>query len=772
MPPARGPDRPQRPDRRSGHHRHLRRDRALAHRRHRRRRRRWPSRSASSSGRGATSGTPCQPAFTAFPPGQGFMYGVWLMPGVLGAAGPAQARRRRLRRAGRVDRVGAARHVVGPVVVIYGLVQGAAGEIVLRVHAVPLLAAARPRCSPARWPARRRRCSTSSSTTPTGPAAGSWPTPLLLAASSAVVAGLGSWLLVRALARTGVLAPFAAPAPTRPVVASPVSDARDRHRGRAHATARLRAVDVRGLGLAARRPAGVGAARRRPARRAGRAGAAARRLRGRQVDAARGARRPARPRRAPASRRARSPSTAARPRPPAAGPGWCCRTRTSAAGHGPGGRRRRVRPGEPRRAADEIWRRVDEALAAVGFPYGRDRPTPGALRRREAAAGARRGPGAAPGAAAARRAHRQPRPGRRRAGARRRSRGCSTHSGATCVVIEHRVAGASTWSPGPWCSSPAAASSPTDRPPGASAARAARWRARGRVGARASARVARRAAGRRRRRPLLPGEASVPLPGPSRVIADSAATDLTVRAGRAGDHRAERLRQVHPRAGRSPGCCRRRPARCAPSDAGPHRGPTANRSRWRARDLVTRIGTVFQDPEHQFVTAVGAEELAVGPRALGLTPEARSRAAPTSCSSGCASTTSPRPTRTRSPAGRSAGSRSRPCSRRGRASSCWTNRRSGRTPAPGRSWSPCWPNCATPAVGCCSSPTTRTSSTPSPTTARPTTARPLCRAGAAVSVLAPLRADPDRAARAGSTRWPRSARRPSCWSGCCSRWTR
>jgi energy-coupling factor transport system substrate-specific component len=31
----------------------------------------------------------------------------------------------------------------------------------------------------------------------------------LLAASSLVVAGLGSWVLVRALAKTGVLAPFA-----------------------------------------------------------------------------------------------------------------------------------------------------------------------------------------------------------------------------------------------------------------------------------------------------------------------------------------------------------------------------------------------------------------------------------------------------------------------------------------------------------------------------------------------------------------------------------
>ena len=32
---------------------------------------------------------------------------------------------------------------------------------------------------------------------------------VLVAASAAVVAGLGSWLLLRALAPTGVLAPFA-----------------------------------------------------------------------------------------------------------------------------------------------------------------------------------------------------------------------------------------------------------------------------------------------------------------------------------------------------------------------------------------------------------------------------------------------------------------------------------------------------------------------------------------------------------------------------------
>ncbi|RLK46670.1 ABC transporter ATP-binding protein [Microbacterium telephonicum] len=41
-------------------------------------------------------------------------------------------------------------------------------------------------------------------------------------------------------------------------------------------------------------------------------------------------------------------------------------------------------------------------------------------------------------------------------------------------------------------------------------------------------------------------------------------------------------------------------------------------SRWTSRELLTRIGTVFQDPEHQFLARTLREELAVGPRALGL----------------------------------------------------------------------------------------------------------------------------------------------------------
>lgn len=45
-------------------------------------------------------------------------------------------------------------------------------------------------------------------------------------------------------------------------------------------------------------------------------------------------------------------------------------------------------------------------------------------------------------------------------------------------------------------------------------------------------------------------------------------------------------------------------------------GPAPHR--WRSRELLTRIGTVFQAPEHQFLAATVRDELAVGPRALGL----------------------------------------------------------------------------------------------------------------------------------------------------------
>jgi energy-coupling factor transporter ATP-binding protein EcfA2 len=47
--------------------------------------------------------------------------------------------------------------------------------------------------------------------------------------------------------------------------------------------------------------------------------------------------------------------------------------------------------------------------------------------------------------------------------------------------------------------------------------------------------------------------------------------------------------------------------------------------RWRAPALARRVGSVFQDPEHQFVTGTVFDELALGPRATGQ-PEATVRA--------------------------------------------------------------------------------------------------------------------------------------------------
>ncbi len=44
--------------------------------------------------------------------------------------------------------------------------------------------------------------------------------------------------------------------------------------------------------------------------------------------------------------------------------------------------------------------------------------------------------------------------------------------------------------------------------------------------------------------------------------------------------------------------------------------------RWSSRVLLERIGTVFQNPEHQFVSSTVRDELAVGPRALQLSAAA------------------------------------------------------------------------------------------------------------------------------------------------------
>ena len=149
-----------------------------------------------------------QAAFTGFPPAQGFMYGVWLLPGLLGAM--------IIRKPGAAIYTELVASIIsaflgtawGLQVVLYGLVEGAAPELVFafllyRSWKLPaaLAAGAAAGLAAALLDLALYYADWS----------GGWQLTyaLLLAASSLVVAGLGSWVLVRALAKTGVLAPFA-----------------------------------------------------------------------------------------------------------------------------------------------------------------------------------------------------------------------------------------------------------------------------------------------------------------------------------------------------------------------------------------------------------------------------------------------------------------------------------------------------------------------------------------------------------------------------------
>jgi energy-coupling factor transport system permease protein len=153
--------------------------------------------------------TALSPAFVGLPPLQGFMYGVWLLPAVLV---PLVIRRPGAALLG--EGVAAVASAVfgapwGLLTIVYGLMQGGAAELVFsmglyRRWGLPISLLA-------------------------GAAAGAaavlldlviyYPTwsggyqvlyAALVIPSAAVVAGLGGWLLVRALARAGVLSAFPA----------------------------------------------------------------------------------------------------------------------------------------------------------------------------------------------------------------------------------------------------------------------------------------------------------------------------------------------------------------------------------------------------------------------------------------------------------------------------------------------------------------------------------------------------------------------------------
>lgn len=150
-----------------------------------------------------------QPAFVAFRPLQGVVYGVWLIPAVLV---PLIVRRPGAALLG--EAVAASVSALlgsqwGLLTVVYGLMQGGAAELVFaftlyRGWNVPVAIVAGAAAGAA------AALLDVAMFYPDWDATWQLAYGVLVVISSAVIAGLGSWLLVRALAPTGVLSAFAA----------------------------------------------------------------------------------------------------------------------------------------------------------------------------------------------------------------------------------------------------------------------------------------------------------------------------------------------------------------------------------------------------------------------------------------------------------------------------------------------------------------------------------------------------------------------------------
>ncbi len=267
----------------------------------------------------------------------------------------------------------------------------------------------------------------------------------------------------------------------------------------------------------------------------------------------------------------------------------------------------------------EIWRRVDEALAQVGFAYGRDADSgrlSGGEQQRLALAGvlalrpglllldevtANLDPA---GVALVRTVLAQ----------------VLDESGATAVLVEHRVdqvvdlaTRAVVLAPGGGI---LADGPPTEvfREQGASLAAAGVW-----VPGRHPA-VRRRATAPPGPRLLTAEQVRFRYPATGQDALPS--TDLVVRSGAA-------LALVGPNgAGKSTlalavaGLLRPTSGEVRAEAALDPPQPPRPLWRWRGRELVRRVGTVFQDPEHQIVTSTVRDELLVGPRRAGTSPAA------------------------------------------------------------------------------------------------------------------------------------------------------
>jgi energy-coupling factor transport system ATP-binding protein len=262
---------------------------------------------------------------------------------------------------------------------------------------------------------------------------------------------------------------------------------------------------------------------------------------------------------------------------------------------------------------EEIWSRVDEALAVVGFPYGRDHPTgrlSGGERQRLALAGVL---ALRPGLLLLD----EPTAMLDPEGAdllRRSVSDVADATGATLVVVEHRVA---QWvdlvdrvivlEPGGGVVADGPPSDVLDRHGAALAARGV-W-VPGHLPAAPSRRPGPAA------RPLLTAAGlDVARPGTRQPAATGVRLELG--SGRAtcvtGPNGAGKSTLAHVLAGLVAPLAGELVAHeplAQGLGAAPHR--------WKARELAARIGTVFQEPQHQFVATTVRDELAVCPRRLG-----------------------------------------------------------------------------------------------------------------------------------------------------------
>jgi energy-coupling factor transporter ATP-binding protein EcfA2 len=250
--------------------------------------------------------------------------------------------------------------------------------------------------------------------------------------------------------------------------------------------------------------------------------------------------------------------------------------------------------------AEEIWPRVDEALRRVGFPYPRDRPTAalsGGEQQRLALAGTL---ALRPGLLLLD----EPTANLDPAGADlvRDAVGRSLDADTTLIIVEHRVAQALPLVDRAVVLEPGGgirADGPPDR---VFAAHGPRLAAEGVwvPGHRVAPRTA--AAG----------------PGPVLVRADAVTYRSRVSAAGVLVREGEVLAVTGPNGAGKSTLALLLGGLLAPTSGRVEAAPGGAPHTWRARALAARIGSVFQDPEHQFVTNRVADELAVGPHRIGL----------------------------------------------------------------------------------------------------------------------------------------------------------